>query len=331
MRPSLPVAAITATGSCLPTQVLDNETLVRRFNLQVDADWIVHRTGIQTRHWLEPHETTSDIAVRAAQRCLEQAGVQAGELDRIIMATISPDMPSPSTATVVARKLGAQCMAFDVSAACAGFLYGLDLAAGSIATGARRVLVIGADARSRFVNPADHRGVVLFADGAACALVEPAQEGRGFRSIACDALGQEMMGAYIPAGGAQRPASAQTVANGEHYLHIDGRNEIFELFVQHTRTICHRALERAGVALSDIDVFITHQGNARLVEAVAQDLGLRPQVVVNDVHRHGNTAGASVAIALDEARASGRIRPGSLALLTAVGAGVTFAAAVHQF
>mgnify|MGYP000856728853 CR=1 FL=1 len=322
--------AITATGSCLPSQVLDNHTLVARFGLKVDHDWIVSRTGIHSRHWLEPDETTSDIAVRAAMQCLERAGVAAAELDRIILATISPDMPSPSTATIVARKLGARCMAFDLSAACSGFLYGLDLAAASIQTGAKKVLVIAADARSRFVNPKDHRSTVLFADGAACALVEPVEKG-GFLSMVCGAEGIERMGAYVPAGGAQRPASAETVAAGEHYLHVEPRNDIFELFRRFSRESCGQALEKAGMTVADIDLFITHQGNALLVQQTAEDLGFAPEAVVNDVAHHGNTAGASVAIALDENLRSGRIRPGSKVLLAAAGAGCTFAAAVHQF
>lgn len=323
--------SITATGSYTPTQVMDNHQLVARFGLTVDDAWIVSRTGIRSRHWLQPGETTSDMAVIAAQRCLDQAGISASQVDRIIMATISPDLPSPSTATIVARKLGARCMAFDISAACSGFMYGLDLAAASIQTGARRVLVIGADARSRYVNPKDHRSTVLFADGAGCALVEPSTTKPGFLSMVCGAEGIERMGAYIPAGGAQLPASFETVAAGQHYLHIEPKTDIFELFLRFTLESCHQALDRAGLTVPDIDIFITHQGNANLVQMAAKELGFAPEAVVDEVAHHGNTAGASVAIALDETLRSGRIKPGSKVLLAAVGAGCTFAAAVHQF
>jgi 3-oxoacyl-[acyl-carrier-protein] synthase III len=323
--------AITATGSYTPAQVITNDELVERFDLSVDSAWIVDRTGVESRHWLEPGETTSDMAVRAAQRCLDRAGVAPAELDRIILATVSPDLPSPSTATIVARKLGARCMAFDLSAACSGFLYGLDLGAASILAGARRVLVIGADARSRFLDPNDHRGLVLFADGAGCALLERSHDATGLLGIECCAEGLESMGVYIPAGGAQRPASAETVANGEHYMRIDPKGEIFALFLKFTREICRKALERAELRVEDIDLFIPHQGNGNLVKLAAKELGFDPSVVVDDVAMHGNTAGASVAIALDEARASGRIRSGSKVLMTAAGAGCTFAAAVHRF
>ncbi len=341
--PPRQTVAITATGRHTPSQVLDNAELVRRYGLTVDDDWIVERTGIHSRHWLQPDETTSDLAVGAAQACLRQAGLAASDIDRLILATISPDMPSPATATVVARKLGARCMAFDVSAACSGFLYGLELAAGAIQMGARRVLVIAADARSRFLNPKDHRSMVLFADGAGCALVEPVagdepgageRQGRGaagLLSVVCGAQGLPNMGAHIPAGGAQRPASFETVAAGEHFLRVDSKKEIFELYMRCVREVSQQALDQAGLGLGDIDHFLTHQGNGRLVEMTAEAMGWPAHKVINEVANHGNTAGASIPIVLDEARRAGRIRPGERVLLSAAGAGVTFAAAVHRF
>lgn len=322
--------AITSTGSYTPTRVLRNDELVSQYGLKVDDAWIFSRTGIRSRHWLEAGQTTSDMAVQAAQRCLDKAGVKPSELDRLIVATISPDLPSPSTATIVARKLGARCMAFDVSAACSGYLYGLELAAGAIQMGAKKVLVIGADARSRFLNQTDHRSMVLFADGAGCALVEPVAR-PGLLSIVCNAQGQENMGAYIPAGGAQRPASAETVAAGEHFLRVDPKAEIFQMFVAFAQEVCQQALDRAGLRVQDIDLFLTHQGNGPLIHMAAQAMGFAPEVVVDEVAHHGNTAGASVAIVLDEIIRSGRVKPGSKVLLNAVGAGITFAAAVHQF
>ena len=329
--PLLPHAAITATGSDTPGQVLDNDELVRRYGLKVDDAWIVERTGIRRRHWLDEGETTSDMAVRAARRCLQQAGIGPAQVDRLIVATISPDVPVPSTATIVARKLGARCMAFDLAAACSGFLYGLGLAAEAVRSGgARRVLVIGADARSRYLDPADHRSMVLFSDGAGCALVEAAAA-PGLLGWSADADCSGMNGTHIPAGGAQRPASAQTVAAGEHYLRVDGKAEIFDIFVRLVRESCARALDHAGLGPQDIDLFIPHQGNARLVELSAQALGFAPQRVLNDVALHGNTAGATLAIALDEARRDGRIHAGSRVLLAAAGAGVTCAAAVLRF
>jgi len=239
-------------------------------------------------------------------------------------------MPSPSTATIVARKLGMRCMAFDVSAACSGFIYGLEIAAGAIQMGARKVLVIGADARSRYLNPKDHRSMVLFADGAGCALVEPSQQ-PGLLSIVCGSQGQEQMGAYILAGGAQRPTSLETVMAGEHYLQVDPKTDIFRMFVSHVSDVCQQALSRAGLTIADVDVFLTHQGNGPLIHLVAEAMGVAPEAVVDEVANHGNTAGASVAIVLDELIRAARVKPGSTVLLSAVGAGLTFAAAVHRF
>lgn len=328
--PGMQALAITATGRCTPDVVLTNDELVQRYGLTVDDAWIRDRTGIHSRHWLRPEETTSDLAVRAIEACLSRAGVAPGEVDRLILATISPDLPSPSTATIVARQLGMRCMAFDLSAACSGFLYGLELAAGAIQMGAKKVLVVGADARSRFLNPKDHRGMVLFADGAGCVLVEPASR-PGLLSIVCDAEGQEQMGAHIPAGGARRPASIETVMAGEHYLRVDPKTDIFRMFVSRVTDVCQRALQQAGLTVDDIDLFLTHQGNGPLIHLAAQAMGVRPEAVVDEVAHHGNTAGASVPIVLDEIVRAGRVRPGSVVLLSAVGAGLTFAAAVHRF
>lgn len=321
---------ITTTGSAVPSWRLDNEELVRRFGLTVDPAWIEAQTGIRERHWLEPGETTSDLCLRAAQTILERRGIEARDLDRVVLATVSPDVPSPSTATIVARKLGARCPAFDLSAACAGFLYGLDLGAGSVRAGEEKVLVLAADARSRFIDTKDHRGTVLFADAAAGALLEPSEE-PGLVSIALGAEGRERQGAYVPAGGAQQPTTRETVAAGLHYIHVDGKREIFDLFVGYVLEAVGMALERAQLTLDDVDLFITHQGNANLTSEIGAALGLNAVKVVDCVARHGNTSGASVPLALDESFSERRIGPGSTVLLASVGAGYTFGAAVHRF
>jgi 3-oxoacyl-[acyl-carrier-protein] synthase-3 len=323
-------AAVTATACALPTQVLTNAELIERFGLDTTPEWIEAKTGIQTRHWLEDDRTTSDLAVEAAEKVLRERGIDAADVDRIVLATISPDMISPATATIVAHRLGARCPAFDVSAACAGFLYALDLAVGSIRGGEDTVLVIAADARSRFVDKHERRGAVLFADGAAAVLVEAATQ-PGVLSVHIGADGCADMGTHVPAGGARRPATIETVQRGEHFIVVDPSRDIYDNFVRLTREACDGALGRAGLVLDDVDVFIAHQGNARMVEMVARDLGLPDAHVVNDVHRHGNTAGATVPIALAESRATGRIGPGDTVLLASVGAGYTFGAAVLQF
>jgi 3-oxoacyl-[acyl-carrier-protein] synthase-3 len=320
---------IRAAGCYLPEQVIDNKTLIERFGLTVDAEWIVSRTGIHSRHWMTSEQSTSDMCVAAARQILDRSDVKADRLDRLILATISPDYLSPSTASIVAGRLGARCPAFDVSAACAGFLYGLDLGIAAVRGGARNVLVLAADARSRFLDPADRRSIVLFADGAAGVLLQPGDR-PGFLSIWIGAEGRERMGAHIPGGGARRPATHATVAAGDHYLKIDSREEIFTLFVQFTRESCQHALDAAGLTLDDIDHFITHQGNALLVDAAAKGFLVEDRKVVNNVAHHGNTSGATVPIAFAESIASGRIQPGSRVLLTSVGAGYTFGAAVYQ-
>jgi 3-oxoacyl-[acyl-carrier-protein] synthase-3 len=322
--------SIRACGAYTPPQVIHNEELIERFELPIDAHWIESRTGIKSRHWMDASQTTSDLAVEAARCILARAEIGPEDLDRIVLATTSPDHPSPSTASIVARKLGARCAAFDVSAACAGFLYALDLGASSVLKGDRRVLVLAADARSRFVDPRDVRSMVLFADGAAGVLLVPA-DAPGLWASWLGAEGHEKMGAHIPAGGACRPASHATVEAGEHFLQVGNRAEIFELSVRFTREACGQALDQARMTMDDIDLFIPHQGNGHMVRAVLYDLGIDHERAVDNVENHGNTSGATVPIALAEAFDAGRIRPGAKVLMTAVGAGYTFGAAIHQF
>jgi 3-oxoacyl-[acyl-carrier-protein] synthase-3 len=323
-------AKILSTGLYTPEVVIDNEELIRRFNLSVDPAWIEECTGIRSRHWMPPGQTTSDMAVEAARGILEEAGVEPRTLDRIILATISPDYISPATATVLARKLGARCPAFDISAACAGFIYGLDLGAAAIRGGEERVLVLAADARSRFIDTSDVRSVVLFADGAAGALLVPAAE-PGVEGVWLGAEGREDMGAHIPAGGAALPTSVETVAAGKHFLQVDSKREIFNLFVTYTREAVEGVLALTGISLDEIDLFITHQGNARMVEEVLADLKIPSERAMNSIALHGNTSGATVPMALAEALRDGRVGPGDRVLLTAVGAGYTFGAAVCRF
>jgi 3-oxoacyl-[acyl-carrier-protein] synthase-3 len=323
--------AIAGVGHYTPNVVLTNDEIVARFDLRVDASWIEDRTGILERHWMSEGETTSDMVAAAARKILAATDTRPRDVDLFVLATVSPDLPSPATATIAARKLGLACPAFDVSAACAGLFYALEIASNAVkAGGKRRVLVVCADARSRYVDPRDHRSVVLFADAAAGCLVVPSAS-PGLLAVRTGAEGRERMGAWIAAGGAARPTTAETVAAGGHYLQVDGRNEIFDVFVGYTRRICDEALAAAGVGWSDVDLFIPHQGNARLVETIVAAVGVPPEKTMNTIARHGNVSGATVALALSEAAASGRIRPGDHVLLTSVGAGYVFGAAVHRF
>ncbi len=323
--------AIVGTGHHTPDVVLTNDELVRRFGLDVDAKWIEEQTGIRQRHWLRDGETTSDLVERAARAILEATGTRAGEVDLFVLATVSPDHPSPSTATIAARKLGLRCPAFDISAACAGFLYALEIGDNAIrAGGKKRVLVIAADARSRYVDPKNRRGVVLFADAAAGVLLAPSAA-PGFVALHTGAEGRARMGAWIPAGGAAMPTTPATIAEGAHYLQVDGKREIFDVFLGYTRETCNAVLDAAGLSLADIDLFVTHQGNARLVEHIVAGLGVDPERALNTIAMHGNVSGATVPLALSEAVASGRVKKGSRVLLTSVGAGYTFGAAIHHF
>lgn len=326
MRP----VAIRAVGSAVPEGRIDNRELVERFGLDVSPEWIFEQTGIESRHWLPEGQTTSDLLAAAARQTLERAGVDARELDALVVSTVTGDHPSPSTATIVARKIGARCMAFDLSAACAGFLYGLDLGVAKIRNGDRKVLVLAGDVRSRFVDPKDRRAVVLFADGAGGALLEAADR-PGFLAVHVGAEGRERMGAYVPAGGAARPATEETVRQRQHYVQVDPRKDIFETFRRLTVETCTAALERAGLGIGDIDLFVTHQGNSHMVRLVAEALGVPAGRAVDTIAHHGNVASASVPLALADAWAAGRIGPGRRVLLTSVGAGYTFGAAIHQF
>lgn len=321
--------SVVGSAVAVPPVVLTNEQVVERFGLEVDAAWIEARTGIRSRHWLAEGQTTSDLAAEAAREALRRADVAPGQVDQLILATVTPDLPSPSTATITARKVGLRCMAFDLSAACAGFLYGVDLGISSIHRGARQVLVVAADARSRWIDKSDHRSVVLFGDGAA-AVVLAATDRPGFESVWCGAEGDSELGAWVPAGGTARPASAATVAAGEHYVHIAPSGTIFERFVRHTLESCERALSAAGCTLDDIDMFVTHQGNDRLVERLADALGLPPHKALKNIAHHGNTSGAALPMGLIEGMQDGRIARGSTLLLSSVGAGCTFGAAVYR-
>lgn len=322
---------ITATACYLPELVLDNPAIIERFNLAVDEAWIESRTGIVQRHWMEDGQTTSDMVVAVARRILESRNIGADQLDRIILATISGDYPSPATATIVAQKLGTRCPAFDISAACTGFLYGLDIGSGAVRNGDRYVLVLAADARSRFINKYDRRGVVLFADGAAGVLLEPtADQGLMGLYLGADGMNKDL-GTWIPAGGASKPTSPQTVENGEHFLHVDSLKDIFPKFVGYVREAVDQVLSQAGIPLRDVDVFIPHQGNKHLVDLISEELDFPKARTVNRVAVHGNTSAASIPIALAEAVESGQIKPGSTVLMTTAGAGNTFGAVLWKF
>lgn len=322
--------AIAATGAYLPEDVVTNEALIERHGLPVSARWIERHTGIKQRHWASEQEHTSDLATAAGRDVLARSGVAPEALDRLILATVSADWPTPATACVVQHQLGAHCPAFDVTSACAGFMVALDLGIKCVQTGEDNVLVLASEVRSRWIDRGDPRVAPLFSDGAGGVLLVPAPEGTGFLSSVLQADGSGAEKVYVPAGGARKPASAETVAAGEHFIRmLDGRG-IFEQAVTGMGAIAHLALARAGLTLDDIDLVVPHQANKLIIEAGMKALGVPMERVMVTIDRIGNCTAATVPITLHEAVSTGRLKPGQTALLLAVGGGYSAGAAVYR-
>jgi 3-oxoacyl-[acyl-carrier-protein] synthase-3 len=322
--------AIAATGACLPEQVITNQDLIERYGLPVSARWIERHTGIRERRWASDHESTSDFAAGAAREILTRAGVAADTIERLILATVSPDWQTPATACVVQHALGARCPAFDVTGACAGFMIALDLGIKCVQTGEDRVLVLASEVRSRWIDKTDPRVAPLFSDGAGGVLLVPAPSGTGFLASVLQADGSGAEKVYVPAGGARRPASAETVAAGEHTIRMrDGRG-IFEQAVAGMGAIAHLALAKAGLSIEDIDVVIPHQANKGIIEAGMKALGISMDKVMVTIDRIGNCTAATVPITLHEASLQGRLQPHQTVLLLAVGGGYAAGAAIYR-
>jgi 3-oxoacyl-[acyl-carrier-protein] synthase-3 len=320
--------AIAATGAYLPARVVTNEDLIAEGNLPDSPRWIERHTGIRERRWAAEGEFTSDLATAAARDVLARAGVGPEALERIILATISPDWPTPATAVVVQHALGASCPAFDVVSACAGFMVALDVGVRCVQTGEDAVLALAAETRSRWIDKADPRVAPLFSDGAAGALLVPCEAGSGFLSVVLQADGSGAEKVYVPAGGSRKPASAQTVAAGEHFIKmVDGR-AIFEQAVEGMGAIARLAMAKAGV--DAVDVLIPHQPNRLIIEAAMKAMGVPMEQVVVTVDRLGNCTAATVPLTLHEAIQAGRLRSGQTALLVAVGGGYSAGGAVYR-
>lgn len=319
-------AAITGWGQALPSTIIDNAF----YEAHVDTtdEWIVERTGIRERRIAGEHETTASLASDAARRILDCAGVDPSTLDLIILATATPDQPVPQTAAFVADALGVHCGALDLGAGCAGFVYGLVMGSAAVAGGAfDRVLVIGAETLSRIIDPEDRGTVILFGDGAAGVLLEARDEGPGFvaGNLGVDGSAADIL--MVPAGGSRRPASADTVANREHYVRMQGQ-EVFRRAVRAVVDSAEVAMDRAGVASSDIDWFVPHQANLRIIDAARQRLDIPVERTIVNIERYGNTSAASIPLALSEAADDGRIASGDRVLLSGFGAGMSWASAV---
>ncbi|MFB5759769.1 beta-ketoacyl-ACP synthase III [Paenibacillus medicaginis] len=324
---NLKPVGIIGTGKYVPEKILTNSDLEKM--VETSDEWIVSRTGIRERHIAAPEQATSDLAYEAAVRALESAGMTAEELDLIIIATITPDMAFPSTACILQDKLGAKgAAAFDLSAACSGFVYGLATATSFIQAGMyRNALVIGADCLSRITDYTDRNTCVLFGDGAGAVVLGEVPEGRGFKSFDLGAEGAGGPLLRLEAGGSRLPASAQTIENKLHYIYMNGR-EVFKFAVRVMGTATDVVLGKAGLDKSDIDVFIPHQANIRIIQSAMQRLDLPEDKVMINVDKYANTSAASIPLALVEAAEEGRMKAGDRVLMVGFGGGLTWGASV---
>lgn len=322
--------SIAGVGSYVPSRVLTNADLEKMVN--TSDEWITTRTGIKERHIASKDEFTSDLATQAALRAMERAGVTAEQIDLIIIATITPDMPFPSTAALVQRKLGAfRAAAFDLEAACSGFIFALEVAQQFIMSRTYdTVLVIGAEKLSSIVDWEDRNTCVLFGDGAGAAVLRNRPNAHGLLTAVMGTDGSKADLLFMAGGGSRCPASPESVASRLHYLRMEGK-ETFKNAVQAMQTAAEEALRRCELDISRVKLIVPHQANLRIINAVGERLGARPEQLFVNVHKYGNTSAASVAIALDEAAQSGRVQTGDLILLVVFGAGLTWGAAVIEW
>ncbi len=321
---------VIGTGSYLPERVMTNQELERMVDTS-DA-WIRARTGIGERRIAAPDEATSDLALAAAENALQAAGLSPDAVDLIIVATATPDMPFPPTACLVQHRIGASAaVAFDLSAVCSGFLYGFSTAVGLILSGIyRTALVIGAEVFSRIVDWEDRSTCVLFGDGAGAVVLQATDRKRVFASyLGSDGAWSELL--MVPAGGSRMPASKRTVDERLHYLKMGNGKEVFRRAVHLMTKAGLEVLSQANLKLEDIDFLIPHQANIRIIHSLAQKLSLSKDKVVANVHKYGNTSGASIPIALDEAVRSGKITRDDIILMAAFGSGLTWGAVLLRW
>jgi 3-oxoacyl-[acyl-carrier-protein] synthase III len=328
----LPKPKITSLGCYTPPRVLTNQDLEKM--VQTSDQWILERTGIRERHIAGPEMATSDMAIEAARCALAQRGIEAREVEAIIVCTVTPDHLFPSTACLVQNGIGARgAWGFDLIAACSSFVYGLTTGAHLVAGGThRKVLVIGADTMSRIIDYTDRATCVLFGDGAGAMLLEPGVDGEDFGFIdflgEVDGSGGEFL--QMPAGGSRRPASHETVDQRLHYVHQDG-SQVFKYAVRKMYEVCRDLLARNGVSASDLGIMIPHQANLRIINACAERLGIDPAKVLVNIDRYGNTTAGTIPLATRDAICQGKLKKGDLVLFAAVGAGYTVGASLWKW
>jgi 3-oxoacyl-[acyl-carrier-protein] synthase III len=324
-------AKISALGTYVPPRLLTNADLEKM--VDTNNEWIMSRVGIRERHIVDKGVATSDLAVEAAKKALAQRGLSPADVETIIVGTVTPDMLFPSTACVVQNKLGAKgAWGFDLSAACSAFIYSLQTGAQFITSGAhKRVLVIGADVMSSIIDYTDRATCVLFGDGAGAAILEPAEDDSvGLIDFIheIDGSGGEYL--FMPGGGSLHPSTKETIEKKMHYVHQDGQ-QVFKFAVRKQTELCQKLLERNGLKGSDIDAFIPHQANLRIIKATVDRLGLRPEAVIINIERFGNTTAGTIPLAMGTAIEEGKLKKGSLVLLASVGAGFTIGAALLRW
>jgi len=324
-------AKISALGTYVPPRLLTNADLEKM--VETSDQWIVERTGIRERHVVDTGVATSDLAAQAAMKMLKERGIQPTEIDAIIVATVTPDMLFPSTACLVQHKIGAKgAWGFDLSAACSAFVYALQTGAQFIATGAhKKVMVIGADVMSSIIDYTDRATCVIFGDGAGAVLLEPAEhDSEGFIDFIHEIDGSGACSLYMPGGGSLHPSTHETVDQKMHYVHQDGQ-AVFKYAVKKQLELTAALLKRNNLKGSDIDAFIPHQANKRIITATADRLGLRSDSVIINIDRYGNTTAGTIPLAMQTAREEGKLKKGDLVMLASVGAGFTVGATLLRW
>jgi 3-oxoacyl-[acyl-carrier-protein] synthase III len=322
-------SAITGWGMFVPEKVLTNADFERM--VETSDEWITSRTGIKERHIAGPGESASTLAIAAARQALERAGIEGKELGLIIVATVGADYPFPSTANLVQHALGAQCPAFDMQAACSGFLYGLATAQQFVANGSvKHVLVIGVEVLSRVMDYTDRTTCVLFGDGAGAVVLSASDEPGGVLGFTLGSDGARPELLWIPAGGSAEPVTEEAIRQHRIYVQMQG-SEVFKFATRVMGTAMEEALANAGMTAADMDLFIPHQANLRIIEVASKRLNLPPEKVFVNIEKYGNTSAAAIPIALCEAIDQGRVFPGAHIGMVAFGAGLTWAAAVVKW
>jgi 3-oxoacyl-[acyl-carrier-protein] synthase-3 len=323
-------AKITALGTYVPPRVLNNRDFEKI--VETSDEWILTRTGIRERHIVDKGVATSDLATEAAKCALARRGMTAKDLDALVVATVTPDMFFPSTACLVQHKLGAQGIwGFDLSAACSAFVYALQAGAQFVMAGThKKVMVIGSDTMSSILDYTDRATCILFGDGAGAVILEAAEDGVGLIDFEHEIDGAGGCSLYMPGGGSLNPSTHETVDKKMHFVHQDGQ-AVFKYAVRKMGDVCETLLSRNGVTADDIDCFIPHQANQRIIKATADRVGLAPEKVIINIDRFGNTTAATIPLAMQTAMDEGRLKKGDLVLLASVGAGFTVGATLLRW